>query len=361
MLSSRSWRVAAAVTRGWLWPTHGDVVDAVEVGAGVRVVEVLAEPAHHLGRRGVVERLRLRDHGAPAREQRAGRAPAAPRARAAAPGSGQSASHGSGERRRRKPGQRRQAGRRDLDVQVSRQRAALRQVPDHGAFRHMVADRHRGREPGQAQRESAGRAVRARPLPRARPARPAVRAPPAFGREDVEAEVDRRGLSGRRSRVAWKRASPCAPIAPTGVSGSSAIGERSVSRARLDARERPRPGGHARRAARRVRARRRAGRPPPRARAAHRPRSRRSPSRPHARAGRSRCAARAAPAAPCRPRRSPRAPRSDAGRLPARRPRAGRRRRSRARSRRRPRWGRPGHGRTHSPRRLRARTRAACA
>ena len=60
------------------------------------------------------------------------------------------------------------------------------------------------------------------------------------------------GSAADSSRVAWKRASPCAPIAPAGVSGSSATRREVGLRAGLDARERPRPGGHARRAARRV-------------------------------------------------------------------------------------------------------------
>ena len=46
-----------------------DVVDAVQVGAAVRVVEVLAQAAHDLGRLDVVERLGVRDHGPPACEQ----------------------------------------------------------------------------------------------------------------------------------------------------------------------------------------------------------------------------------------------------------------------------------------------------
>ena len=204
----------------------------------------------------------------------------------------------------------------DLDVQVARQLAALRQSARPRRLpRRWSPDRHRGRETGQAQRESAGREHELASLRRARRARRAAPAPPALGREDVEAEVDRR--AARRSKARASRGS--APrrahrSRQRGVCGSSATGERSIVRTRLEARERPRPGGHARRAAAARRARRRAGRPPPRARSARRPRSRRSPSRPPARAGRSRCAARAAPAARCRPRRSPRARRSDAGR-----------------------------------------------
>ena len=144
---------------------HGDVVDAVEVGAGLRVVEMLTPAAHDLGRRRVVDRLGLRDHGTAAREQgvrrpivrreaeqRAGmRAEREPRLRAS---------------RRHQPGQR-ESGRPDLDVQVRRQLAALLR-----RSRRRLRPR-RCRPPPRRARDRPDAPLRRRPRARAR-ARPRV-------------------------------------------------------------------------------------------------------------------------------------------------------------------------------------------
>ena len=148
---------------------------------------------------------------------------------------------------------------------MSRQRAALRQVPDDATFRHVVARRHRGREPGQAQRESAGRhdeLARFRALDP-----PGQRCPHllALGREDVEAEVDRRGLVGGQlaRRVEARLA------VRTDRAGRRERIERDGREIGLPLPARC-PGAATSRRARAARgptrpARRRAGRPPPRA------------------------------------------------------------------------------------------------
>ena len=134
---------------------HRDVVDAVEVGAGLRVVEMLTPAAHDLGGRRVVDRLGLRNHGAAAREQvvrrpivrreaeqHAGmRAEREPRFRAS---------------RRHQPGER-QSGRPDLDVQVRRQLGPCSDAPDDGSGRDAAAHHHGGHETRQTHRCAAGR------------------------------------------------------------------------------------------------------------------------------------------------------------------------------------------------------------
>ena len=365
MLSSRSWRVAAAVMRGWLWPAHGHVVDAVQVGAGVRVVEVLPEPAHHLGRL-----ARSRAAG-PAGSRRAG----APAARSSARSRDRQPEQRARVRAERQPRLRRgRASRGPGRAPTSRCGATwtcrcagsappCAHVPDDGARGHALAPPRppaRGRRAAPRARLRRARARVAGALDATRQRRPHLA---ALRREHVEAEVHRRGLGVRtlarrvKTRLAVRadrrraassdraRTARDRPSAPGSIPGSGHA-----------------PARHARRERRRRCVRRRAGRPPRRARAAPPPLPRRSPSPPRARAGRSRCAARARACCSV-PTRDDRGARGDQMRQAprARRPRAGTRHRSRARSRLRRRSDRPARGRMRSRRRRRARTRAACA
>ena len=229
---------------------HGHVVDAVEIGARVRVVEVLAEAAHHLGRRRVVERLGLRDHRAAPREQRV----VAPRS-------------GTGEPEQR-PGMRAE---REPGVCQRRRREAREDAPSHGRAPTCTCRCGAGRRRRRRWPTSAPASTLARPRPRARGPPGARRAPSAASTSSRSPARSTRPASGartswpsgaktsrprctvagsafERSRVACKRASPCAPIAPGGdLRRRAPTGERSTAASRRDARQRPGTGGNPRR------------------------------------------------------------------------------------------------------------------
>ena len=154
----------------------------------------------------------------------------------------------------------------------------------------------RGRAPPGAARRHLlpARALARRSARRDPPAEPAPRC--ASG---AKTSRPRWIVAARRSgssRVACQRASPWAPIAPGGVSGSSPVGERSTRAAGAMPGSGQAPDGTLGAIGPRCADRLAGWRPRP-ARPAAPLRFRRSPSLPRARAGHSRCAARAAPAA----------------------------------------------------------------
>ncbi len=231
---------------------HGHVVDHVEVGAAVGVVEVLAPAADQLGRPGVEHLLGVRD-GAPAqREQVRGVAPR---------GGGVDAEQGGGVRAQREPrgpqgrprasGKRVERRERELHVHVGRQDiAGWADRAERRARRDRVARLHGGRDPGQAEPEAraAGGLVaqeqlrRRAPLDHAR-VRGAHRR--SLAGEHVDAEVDGGRLAGVRRRA---RADPRLAPAPDGHvarrhgrgggeprrRAPAALGERLASRPEVD-------------------------------------------------------------------------------------------------------------------------------
>ena len=301
-----------------------DVVDAVEVGAPVCVVEVLPQPAHHLRRRVVVVRLRLA--GSPRGGARAARSaarsrPARPTQR---PGVRAEREPRLGERRRgRARAAPRSAGATCTCRCGGSEPRAVRDVPEQrarGAPRRRRSRRARARPGAPRPRRPRARA-RAR---RVRSTRPRERRAhlAAGGREEVEPEVHGRGLGVRELAGRVQARLAVAAERAGGRERSERRGDRQApsASASLPARGRRRrpaamPGSGQRPAGTRA-ASRDASRPQASLNAAsaklrgHRwPPPRRSPSHPRARAGHSRCAARAPPAARCRRRRSRRAPR----------------------------------------------------
>ena len=223
----------------------GDVVDAVEVGTGLSVVEVLAHASHDLGRCGVVERLGLRDHRAAAGEQlRRGTLRAG--SPTSGPGCGQRASQASASAGGARPGASRPEGT-TCTCRCGGRPAAGATLPTTSPAATSAPAATAGASPARRTATPSAASRSSRSSRAARRERPGASAPRCPRREDVEAEMDRGRLDVRelargvpaRLPVPADRARRRERIEP--------VGERSTARRASTPGSGQMPGRHTRR------------------------------------------------------------------------------------------------------------------